>query len=153
MYVRQILQRLAAPSALRYLVLILLVALVTGASWMNYLHSEEPFYRGDWPFLAYILATPIWIAFAVFERRRLIWRLMLTCSPALLPLANLVYAIFDGDSADQGIAVYYSLFVLGGFSLACFVGVVAAIVYRPGESHSINLVGRVADDGRPIVNP
>lgn len=131
---RKLLHRFGAPSALRYLILILLIALVIGASWIDYLHSEEPFYRPDWPLLAYMLATPIWIVFAVVERRRLIWRLLLVWSPAVLPFAAFVRAIFDGDSADQGIAVYYTLFAFGGVALACLVGAVAAIVYRPDEA-------------------
>jgi hypothetical protein len=115
----------------RYTLLVLAVLLAFGLSWIGFVRSDEPFYRGDLPAVAYLIATPIWIVFAVLDRRRLIWRLLLIWTPEALPMALLINVAVRGD--NTGLGYLFAILSVGAFGLACLVGTVAALVYRPDE--------------------
>jgi hypothetical protein len=124
-------QLFVARPSLRYILLILAVLVAGGLSWIGFVWSDEQFYRGDLPALAYLIASPIWIVFALIERRRLIWRLLLIWAPMALPIAVLINVGVQGD--NTGLGYLFAMMSVGGFGIACLTGSIAALVYRPGE--------------------
>jgi hypothetical protein len=118
-------------SFLRYTLLILAVLLAYGLSWISFVRSDEPFYRGDAPFIAYLIASSIWIVLAILERRRLIWRLLLIWAPEALPIAVLINVFMAGD--NTGLAYVGAGMFAFGFGTACLTASIVAFLYRPGE--------------------
>jgi hypothetical protein len=127
----KVVQLSVARPALRYIVLILAVLVTWGLSWIGFVWSDEPFYRPAAPLLAYMVVSPIWIVIAVLEHRRLIWRLLLVWVPVTLPVAGLISVALQGD--NTGLGYLFAMLLVTGVGIACLIGSIAALVYRPGQ--------------------
>jgi hypothetical protein len=135
----QIVRLFAARPALRYLVLIAAVLLVGVLSWIGYLASDELSHVAIVPAVAYLLATPIWIVFAVLDRRRTIWRLLLTWAPPA-PIVMMLVNIELNPSKDpweldgQALAGSILMVILMGMAFLCVLGSLAVFVHRPDRA-------------------
>jgi hypothetical protein len=126
--------KLARP----YLGVVAFIALGVVASWIQFFVGDDPFYRGDIPFAAYLLATPVWIAFAVRERRALLWRLALIWTP-LTPVVVMLCYLVSHHPSDNRELDGDALATLGYLAIGAIIGTlstigsVVAFVYRPLE--------------------
>jgi hypothetical protein len=126
--------KLARP----YLGVVAFIALGVVASWIQFFVGDDPFYRGDIPFAAYLLATPVWIAFAVRERRALLWRLALIWTP-LTPVVVMLCYLVSHHPSDNWELDGDALATLGYLAIGAIIGTlstigsVVAFVYRPLE--------------------
>lgn len=120
-----------ASSAPRYLILVAAVLLTELVSWITFLRSDaESFLDGATGWVG-ALACLIWIVFAVFERRRLRWRLLLVWAPEIIPVTMMFGIIIPGD--DTGLGSLLGIMLIMVMAVPCVIGTIAALVYRPGE--------------------
>jgi hypothetical protein len=130
---KSLFQPFVAKPALRYLLGPVAAALIFGLLW-----STDTFVSVEvnwWLALLglYLLGSSLWMAAAVSDRRRLIWRLALIWIPEIFPVALVVNEIAHPDPIDSGLAIAGLMQPLILVGIAGVFATFAAWVYRPGE--------------------
>jgi hypothetical protein len=131
--VNKVVQLFAARPLLRYPLVLLVYALACGLAQVLAAILGASFNAGSAFVVLFPAWTVAWIVLAVRDRRRMIWRLLLIWVPAILTTAISVALVSAAENSDPGIAFYMMLWPEFGILLACLVGSIAALVYRPGE--------------------
>ena len=128
----KLVQLFVVKSAPRYLILIAAVVLTWLVSWTIFERSDARFDEGNAGSWAYLLATPIWIVFAVLEQRKLIWRLLLIWAPQAFPIGAAIGIAATGD--DTGLGALFSVAFIAIMAVPSGIGTIVALTYRPGEA-------------------